>query len=38
MDSDVESSHEAGFSAHLVKPITAAHLEEVIRRLIDESS
>jgi PAS domain S-box-containing protein len=34
MDEDVRKSHEAGFSDHLVKPISIARLEEAIERVM----
>ena len=34
MDEDVRRSHEAGFSDHLVKPISFAQLDEAINRVV----
>jgi CheY-like chemotaxis protein len=34
MDDDVRKSLEAGFSAHLVKPVDIAALEQTIHRLV----
>jgi CheY-like chemotaxis protein len=33
-DGDLEQSRDAGFDAHLVKPVTLDALEEAIRRLL----
>ncbi|MBX6313479.1 MAG: response regulator, partial [Isosphaeraceae bacterium] len=33
MDADVRRSHEAGYAAHLTKPLDFAKLEETIRRV-----
>lgn len=33
MESDIEKSHEAGFSEHLVKPVSVLHLEQAIQRV-----
>jgi PAS domain S-box-containing protein len=34
MDADIEASREAGFSEHLVKPVTGEQLEECIKRVL----
>jgi CheY-like chemotaxis protein len=34
MESDIQQSFEAGFSAHLTKPVELATLEEAIERTI----
>ena len=33
-EADKQRSREAGFDAHLVKPVSIDHLEGVIRRLL----
>jgi signal transduction histidine kinase/ActR/RegA family two-component response regulator len=37
MESDVAASRDAGFAAHLTKPVDLAVLQETIRRLADEA-
>jgi CheY-like chemotaxis protein len=34
MEGDVARSREAGFSEHLIKPVTLEHLEEAMRHLL----
>ena len=37
MESDVERSHAAGFSAHLTKPLDFAVLEATIEKAVNDS-
>lgn len=34
MESDIDKSHDAGFSEHLIKPVAIDRLDEVMRRLL----
>jgi CheY-like chemotaxis protein len=36
MESDIRRSHEAGFRAHVTKPVDLATLRDVIRRVLEE--
>jgi PAS domain S-box-containing protein len=38
MDEDLRRSHEAGFSAHLTKPIDFAHLERALEELMADTA
>ncbi len=38
MESDVRRAHEAGFTAHLTKPVDFANLEALIRELAGPQS
>jgi CheY-like chemotaxis protein len=36
MDEDIRRSFEAGFSEHVVKPVNGAHLQAVMRRVLQQ--
>ena len=38
MEDDIRRSHQAGFSDHIVKPLSMAQLERAIRRVADRSA